>query len=138
MQNIENNQGKTALGLDANIGALICYVGNLICSFGLIYSIIVVVTDKTNRLVRFHAFQSILCSVLGIILSVVAVIIAAVAGVIDGLIGFPLFSLGIGLVLIVVALILFVMFIKAALSAYRGEMYKISVIGNLAESWSKV
>ena len=38
MQNI-NTQGKTALGLDVNIGALICYVGNFVCSFGLIYNI---------------------------------------------------------------------------------------------------
>ena len=133
MQNIQN---KTALGLDQNVGALICYVGNFICSFGLIYSIIVVVTDKTNKLVRFHAFQSILCSVFGIILGAVAGIVGAVAGVVDGLIGFPLFSLVIGLVLIVVALILFVMFIKAALSAYRGEMYRISVIGNMADKWA--
>ena len=133
MQNIQN---KTALGLDQNVGALICYVGNFICSFGLIYSIIVVVTDKTNKLVRFHAFQSILCSVFGMILGAVAGIVGAVAGVVDGLIGFPLFSLVIGLVLIVVALILFVMFIKAALSAYRGEMYRISVIGNMADKWA--
>lgn len=135
MQNI-NTQGKTALGLDANIGALICYVGNFVCSFGLIYSIIVVATDKTNKLVRFHAFQSIVCSVFGIVFGAIAAVIGAVAGVIDGLIGFPLLSLVIGLVLIVMALVVFVMFIKAAMSAYRGEIYKIPVIGNLAEKWS--
>ena len=135
MQNI-NTQGKTALGLDVNIGALICYVGNFVCSFGLIYSIIVVATDKTNKLVRFHAFQSILCSVLGAIFGAIAVIIGASAGIVDGLIGFPLLSLGIGLVLIVVALIGFVLFVKAALDAYRGEIYKIAIIGNMAEKWA--
>ena len=52
--------GKTALGLDTNVGAGICYVGNVVCALGLIYSIVVLVTDKANSLVRFHAMQSIL------------------------------------------------------------------------------
>ncbi len=133
---MQNINGKTALGLDQNVGSLICYVGNFICSFGLIYSIIVVVQDKTNKLVRFHAFQSILCSVVGLILGLVAAVVGIIGGAIDGIIGFPLFSLVIGLVLLVVALIGFVLFIKAALSAYRGEMYKIPVIGNMADKWA--
>ena len=52
--------GKTALGLDVNIGAMLCYVANIIpcvVPLGLVYSIIVVVQDKTNKLARFHAFQ---------------------------------------------------------------------------------
>lgn len=63
---MQNTNGKTALGLDNNVGALICYVGNVICALGFIYSIIVLVTDKTNKLPRFHAFQSILLSVVGL------------------------------------------------------------------------
>lgn len=133
---MQNIQEKTAFGLDANIGALICYIGNFVCSFGLIYSGIVVATDKTNKGVRFHAFQSILCSVFGIIFGAIAAVIGAVAGVVDGLIGFPLLSLVIGLVLIVVALVVFVMFIKAAMSAYRGGIYKMPIIGNLADKLS--
>ena len=136
MQNIGNANEKTALGLDQNIGALICYVGNLICSFGLIYSILVVIQDKNNKLVRFHAFQSILCSVLGLVLGLIAAVVGIIAGAVDGMIGFPLFSLVIGLVLIVVALVVLVMFIKAALSAYRGEMYRIPMIGNMADKWA--
>lgn len=134
---MQNINGKTALGLDQNIGALICYVGNFICSFGLIYSVIVVVTDKTNKMPRFHAFQSILCSVLGLILGLIAGLGSGLASVVDLQIGFPLFSLVIGLVLIIAALIVFVMFIKAALNAYRGEIYKMPVIGGLADKWSE-
>lgn len=133
---MQNIQGKTALGLDANLGALVCYVGNFICSFGLIYSIIVVTSDKTNKIVRFHAFQSILCSTVGLILGIVAAVFSIIGGAIDGIMGFPLFSLVIGLVLIVVGLIGFFFFIKAALSAYRGEIYKLPLIGNMAETWS--
>ncbi len=135
---MQNNQGKTALGLDTNVGALICYVGNFICSFGLIYSIIVVVTDKNNKLVRFHAFQSILCSVLGLILGLIAAVSGVIGGAIDAIIGIPLLSLIIGLVLLVIGLIGLVMFIKAAINAYRGEIYKLPFIGNLADKWSEV
>ena len=67
---MQNMQGKTALGLDANVGALLCYLGNLVCALGLIYSIVVIVTDKTNKLTRFHAFQSILLTVTGIIIGI--------------------------------------------------------------------
>lgn len=133
MQNIDT---KTALGLDANVGALICYVGNFLCSFGLIYSIIVVVNDKTNRLVRFHAFQSILCSVIGTIIAVIGVIGASIGMIVDAAIGFPLVSLILGLILLVIGGGLMIMFFFAAFKAYKGEFYKIPFIGNFAETWA--
>ena len=134
MQN--NTQEKTALGLDANVGALICYVGNFVCSLGLIYSIIVVVQDKTNKLARFHAFQSILCSVIGIIISVIAVIGTSIAAIVDAQLGFPLLSLIVGLILLVVGLGLLIMMIVAAFKAFKGEIYRIPVIGKFAEAWA--
>jgi len=136
MQNTGNTNEKTALGLDANVGALICYIGNLVCSLGLIYSIIVVVQDKTNKLARFHAFQSILCSVIGIILSVIAVVGTSIAAIVDAQLGFPLLSLIIGLILLVVGLGLLIMMIVAAFKAFKGEIYRIPVIGSFAENWA--
>src|SRR5688572_7026584 len=70
--------GKTALGLDLNVGALVCYL-NICIPAGLIYSIIVLVTDKTNKLPRFHAFQSILLSAVGIVLYVIGMILTVMA-----------------------------------------------------------
>ncbi len=67
MQNI--SEGKTALGMENNVGALICYL-NICLPFGMIYSIIVLVTDKTNKLPRFHAAQSLMLSLAGIPLAV--------------------------------------------------------------------
>lgn len=133
---MQNIQGKTALGLDANIGALICYIGNLVCSFGLIYSIIVVVTDKTTKLTRFHAFQSILCSVFGLVFGSVVGIGAAIAGVVDAQLGFPLLSLIIGLIALVIGLSIFVTLIIASIKAYKGEFYRIPVLGGFAEKWA--
>lgn len=130
MQNFGN--GKTALGLDANVGALICYLGNLICALGLIYSIIVLVTDKTNKLTRFHAFQSILLTVVGIVIAFVFGIIfgvaaAAQSGVLSGL--------G-SLLYLVVALAVFVGMIIAAIKAFQGQIFKLPIIGDLADKWS--
>ncbi len=131
--------GKTALGLDANVGALICYVGNLVCALGLIYSIIVVVQDKTNKLVRFHAFQSIILSIFPIVTLVVYFILAGIGVAIDSVLGIPIFSILLILVyflLLIVFLGVFVFMIIAAIKAFNGEIYKIPVLGNLADKYS--
>lgn len=131
MQNMSG--GKTALGLDANVGALICYLGNLVCALGLIYSIIVVATDKTNKLTRFHAFQSILLSVAGIVIAIIAnVFIGVVAAATESAL---LAGLG-GILYLVFALAMFVAVILAAIKAYQGQIYKLPVIGEMADKWS--
>lgn len=136
---MQNMQGKTALGLDANVGALICYLGNLVCALGLIYSIIVIVTDKTNKLTRFHAWQSVLLSVLPIAVIVVYLILAVIGVMIDAALGIPIFSIIAMLVyfvLLLASLGLFVFMILAAVKAFNGELYKIPIIGNMADRYS--
>lgn len=127
--------GKTALGLDNNIGAMLCYLGNLVCLLGLIYSIIVLVTDKSNKLPRFHAMQSILLLVtnlvIGIPLYVVIVVLALMGTTITSLLATLIW-----LVLMVVGLTIFVFFIISAIKAYGGELYKVPVIGNFADKFS--
>ncbi|MEO8648859.1 MAG: hypothetical protein ABI539_06805 [Acidobacteriota bacterium] len=133
MQNMSG--GKTALGLDGNVGALICYVGNLVCALGLIYSIIVLVTDKTNKLPRFHAMQSILLTAVNLIILLPVYFIATffflMNSTITSLIGTLLWG-----VCAIIGLGLFVLMIIAAVKAFGGEIYKIPVIGNFAEKWS--
>ncbi len=129
---MQNMNGKTALGLDANVGALICYLGNLICALGLIYSIIVLVTDKTNKLTRFHAFQSILLTAVGFIIAFVfGTIFGAAAAANSGILS----GLG-GLLYMIVALAVFVGMVYAAIKAYQGEIFKLPIIGDLADKWS--
>ncbi|MBA2606041.1 MAG: DUF4870 domain-containing protein [Acidobacteria bacterium] len=129
---MQNTNGKTALGLDANVGALICYLGNLICALGLIYSIIVLVTDKTNKLTRFHAFQSILLTAVGFIIAFVfGTIFGAAAAANSGILS----GLG-GLLYMIVALAVFVGMVYAAIKAYQGEIFKLPIIGDLADKWS--
>lgn len=121
--------GKTALGLDINVGSMVCYL-NICVPIGLIYSIIVVISDKTNKLPRFHAFQSLL--LLGALV-VVGFVIGFVAGMMAVAMNAPIFSMGFnGLFgLICLGLAIFM-----AMKAYNGEMYKLPVIGDLADQWS--
>ena len=134
---MQNMQGKTALGLDTNVGALLCYLGNLVCALGLIYSIVVIVTDKTNKLTRFHAFQSVLLSVAGIIIGIPLYIILLIGFfAIDTQIGAPIISGLMMLVLTVFGLAMFVLTVLAAIKGFQGQIYKIPIIGNLADKYS--
>lgn len=133
MQNMSG--GKTALGLDTNVGALICYVGNVVCMLGLIYSIVVLVTDKANKLTRFHAMQSILLTAVNLVILVPGYLIATAFFLMNSTITSLLGTL-LWLVIAIVGLALFVLMIVAAIKGFNKEMYKIPVIGNFADKWS--
>jgi uncharacterized membrane protein len=130
MQNMSG--GKTALGLDNNVGALVCYL-NICLPFGFIYSIIVLVTDKTNKLPRFHAIQSLLLSAATFILVVIIEIFGAMVTIITRsmLLGSLIY-----LALFVVCIAVLAAVIFAAIKAYGGQIFKIPVIGEMADKWS--
>jgi len=58
--------GNTSLGLDENVEALLCYL------FGWVTGIIFLILEKENKLVRFHAMQSLITF---LFLSIVSVLI---------------------------------------------------------------
>lgn len=136
MQNMSG--GKTALGLDQNLGAMLCYLANLVCYLGLVYSIIVIVTDKTNKLSRFHAFQSVFLTLFGVALGIVYGVLSAIVGVLAAVVGDVAMLLFPVLVLIsaVIGIGMLVFVVIAAIKAYNGEMYKIPVVGNFAEKYA--
>ncbi|MER3429574.1 MAG: hypothetical protein C4324_00770 [Blastocatellia bacterium] len=127
MQNMAG--GKTALGLDANVGALLCYLP--VCPVNLIYSIIVIVSDKQNRFVRFHAFQSLLLTGVYLVIFFAIMIIAAlISAIISGTLG-SLFSLLNFLVMIgFIAAMVF-----GCIKGYQGQMFKFPIIGDMADKW---
>ncbi len=132
---MQNMNGKTALGLDVNIGAMLCYVANFIpccLPLGLIYSIIVVVQDKTNKLARFHAFQSILLSIAGVIIAPILYTFLGVGLYSNSGILVSLLSL----VCSLLGLVVLVALIFCAIKAFQGQIFKIPVIGDLADKWS--
>jgi len=135
---MQNMNGKTALGLDTNIGVLICYFGNLACGLplGLIYSILVIVQDKTNKVARFHAFQSLFLMLASFVIGIPLYLILFVGIFIDAAIGLPLITGILSLVMLafVIGIIYFV--IMAAIKGYNGEIYKIPLVGNFADKYS--
>jgi uncharacterized membrane protein len=133
MQNMSD--GKTALGIDANVGALLCYVTNLIpccVPLGLVYSVIVIVQDKTNKLARFHAFQSLLLSAVALVVGLVFSMIFGTAMLTDSraMLG------GGGLLYTLAALAMLIATIFCAIKAFQGQIFKLPVIGDLADKWS--
>ena len=128
---MQNGVGKTALGLDANVGGLLCYLP--VCAISFIYRIIVIATEKDNKTVRFHAFQSLLLTVAYV---VVMVVIGIVGGVLVGVTGSG--ALG-GLVTLIygVAVLGFLgLMIFGCIKAFSGASYKLPVIGDMAEKWA--
>ena len=128
---MQNMNGKTALGLDANVGALLCYLP--ICGINLIYSIIVLVTDKTNKLARFHAFQSLLL-LAAYVVGIFAVSI--LAGIIGGVTGSAALGSLFSLLTIVIVIASLGLTILGCIKGYQGQLFKIPVIGDMADKWS--
>ena len=129
--------GKSALGLDGNVAAALGYPIGII-------AIICLIMEKENKFVKFHALQSILLHVamivvmiavwiIGVIIAIAGVAAAAAtnSGALGGLAGM-LFGL-IWLVMIVAYL---GGLILAAVKSYGGDMFKLPIIGNMAEKWT--
>lgn len=125
-----DNSGKSALGLDANVAAGLAYLP--ICFVGLIMSIIIIATDKTNKFARFAAFQSILLHAT-LIVGYVLTMIVAVAGAAANSAVLSLFSLVVWLVLIIVPV---VCLLVACIMAFMSKQFKLPVLGGMADGWS--
>ena len=123
--------GKTALGLDANVGAMLCYLP--VCAISLIYSIIVLVTDKTNKTVRFHAVQSLLLTV-GYVVILVAVMV--VGGGLAAATNSGILAMLVSLIYGVVVLGFLILMIVGCIKGYQNGSYRLPVIGDLADKWS--
>lgn len=130
------NYGKSTFDMDANLVALLCYLGNLVCALGLILSIITVIQDKTNKLARFHAWQSIFTTVAGLVVGIPLYIVMFVGIFVDAALGFPIISFLVGLLLFVFIVGMLIFTILAAVKGYGGQMYKIPVIGSFAEKYA--
>ncbi|MGB7208786.1 MAG: DUF4870 domain-containing protein [Pyrinomonadaceae bacterium] len=129
MQNMSG--GKTALGLDTNVGGLLCYLP--VCLISLVYSIIVLVTEKDNRTMRFHAFQSLLLTAIYVV-AIIAVMV--VGGVLVAVTGSSALG-GLVTILYIGVLVAFLAaMIYGCVKAYGGQSFKFPVVGDMAEKWS--
>lgn len=103
--------GKTSMGLDPNLAALLCYVA------GWVTGLIFFLAEKENQDVRFHGMQS-LITFGGL----------AIIGVLSSFIPFVGWVIG-----ILVVPVGFVLWILLMIKAYQGGRYKLPVIGDWAE-----
>lgn len=115
---------KSALGLDANITALLGYIIWIV-------ALIVVFIEKDNKFVRFHAIQALLYGALVFVVIIVLSIVSTVLWMISTTLG-GLFSL----VFLLLWLVILVGIILLAFKAYKGEMFKFPIIGGMAEKWA--
>jgi uncharacterized membrane protein len=104
-------KGKTSVGLEPNVASLLCY------AVGWITGIVFFILEKENKLVRFHALQSII--VFGTL---------CIASTIFGWI--PLIG---GFIAAVIGITAFILWIVLMVKAYQGEKYKIPLAGDFAE-----
>lgn len=105
---------KSSTGLEENIAALLSYVVGWVT--GLIFFLI----EKDSKYVKFHAMQSIITFGALMIISWILTIIPVIGWVLGMLLG----------------ILAFVLWILLMIKAYKGEKYKLPVVGDLAEKWS--
>ena len=101
---------KSSTGLDENLAGLLTYV------LGFITGIIFLVIEKDSKFVKFHAWQSIITFGALFVLSIVLGILPVIKHLVFLM---PLVNL--------------VLWILLMYKAYQGEMYKLPMIGDLAE-----
>jgi len=105
--------GKTSLGLDENIEAMLSYL------LGWLTGIIFLLLEKESDFVRFHAMQSTVTFLAINVLQLFLRFIPVIGWLLSALLG-------------IVALILWIV---GMVKAYQGERYKFPIFGDLAEEW---
>jgi uncharacterized membrane protein len=131
--------GKTqVLGLDYNVAAMLCYALVILCCLNVIPAIIFLVTEpKENRFLRFHALQALLLMAVGIVIAIVFWILRVAlftTATVAGASGAGFFAGGfVALIQMAIGFVFLVVYIVGAMQAYQGKMWKIPVIGDLAE-----
>lgn len=93
-----------------NIVGILCYLG------GLLSAILLLILEKDNKFVRFHAMQSVITFVAMFVITLIVALIPII-----GLILSPL------LWLLGILLFIFLMY-----KAYQGEIFRIPIIGDFS------
>jgi uncharacterized membrane protein len=114
----ETEKQKASFGLDENIVSLLCYL--VVWISGLIIYLV----EKDNKMVKFHALQSVLTFL--------------PLNILYWILGYIFWWTGIGYILtVLIGIIMFILWIVLMIKAYQGEKYKLPVVGDIAENATK-
>jgi uncharacterized membrane protein len=115
---------KSALGLDGNVTALLGYIIWIVALVSLLI-------EKENKFVRFHAVQSLLYHaaiiVAFIALTIITVFLSFISGTLASLFSMLYMLLWLGVLVGIILL---------AVKSFQGQMFKLPIIGDMAEKWS--
>ncbi|MDO8644718.1 MAG: hypothetical protein Q7S00_07140 [bacterium] len=112
---------KGSTGLPANIAGVLGYL------FAPLTSIIMLLLEKEDSTVRFHAWQGTLFGVCCIVLITSLEIASSILGFFASFLG-----IFIGLLLMPVLGIAFVLWAVCVVKAYQGELWRIPYLGDMA------
>jgi uncharacterized membrane protein len=112
---MSESKEKTSTGLDQNVEGLLCYLFTWVT--GLIFLLI----EKDNKFVRFHAIQSIATYVVFFVIYIIFIFIPFIGWIIDILLG----------------IVMFILWILLMYKAYKGEKFKLPIVGDFAEKQVK-
>lgn len=132
-----DNSGKSVFGLDQNVAAGLAYLP--ICLCHLIVSIGIIATDKTNKLPRFHAFQSLMLTAVMIVSYIVCIVLVFIIMILAGVANSGAIMVVAFLpyaALLLIALLVVIGLIISCINAFQGKIFKLPIIGNLADKWS--
>jgi uncharacterized membrane protein len=109
---VENKDlGKSSTGMQPNLAALLSYV------VGIITGVVFFLIEKENKFVRFHAMQSILTFGFFLVANAVLAFIPVI--------GWSIMPL--------LAIVQLIVWILLMVKSYQGELFKLPVVGDIAE-----
>src|SRR5690625_2197575 len=114
----ESVKNTSESGLEQNIAGMLCMLCYVV---GFVTGIIFLLIEKENRFVRFHAFQSTIISSALLIVNIILTLI-------------PIIGWIISLILVLFSLILWILLL---VKAYKGELFKLPIVGDIAEQQAK-
>lgn len=127
------------LNMEYNTAALLCYIPTCCCLLNVIAGIVFFATEpKENRLLRFHAMQGMLLAGVWVIVWIIFTILGIALGISTSFTpGGDMVRAGGGLLMIMVRLVVLVVFlavhIMGMVKANQGQMWKLPIIGDIAE-----
>jgi uncharacterized membrane protein len=121
-----------------NTAALLCYLPTCLCCANLIFSIIWMATEpKENRFVRFHALQGLLLFGVNFVIQVIINILSIVTRGAAQATGSTMMYFGggglLGILGMVIGFAFLIIHIMAMVKASQGQMWKLPLIGDIAE-----